>query len=143
MALAEAKRVVSKNGSVVIATWGEPEGMEAANLVAALKPLMQPPPPGTPGPFALSDENALREFAEQASLQPIDVFDVDCPFGYSDAETAVRGLCSAGVAAKVTEAVGVDLVEKAYRDAIDQFVQPDGSVKVEATFRCLVSKPKT
>ncbi len=141
LALTEARRVVSDNGSVVIATWGDPEGMEAAGLVAALKPLMPPPPPGTPGPFALSDENALREFANLASLNPVNVFDVDSPFEYANIETAVRGLSSAGVAAKVMEAVGVDLVEKAYQDAIAGFVQPDGSVKVAATFRCLVATP--
>ena len=141
LALAEAKRVVSDNGSVVIATWGEPEGMEAASVVAALKPLMPPPPPGTPGPFALSDENALRDFAKQASLHPVEVFDVDSPFEYTNLETAVLGLSSAGVAAKVMEAVGVDLVENAYRDAIAGFVQTDGSVKIAATFRCLVATP--
>ena len=58
-ALREAGRVTRPGGWVVIMTWGEPAGMEAAGHVAALKPLMPPAPPGAGGPFALSDETAL------------------------------------------------------------------------------------
>lgn len=141
LALTEARRVAKKDGNVVIATWGEPDGMEAAKLVATLKPFMPPPPPGSPGPFALSNETALREFAEQSLLEPVDLFDVDCPFEYSSLDMAVRGLCSAGVAVKAMELVGEDKVEDAYRVAINEFVQPDGSVRVAATLRCLVAKP--
>ena len=60
IALAEARRVTMPGGTVVIVTWGEPEGMEAATLIGAIKPLLPPPPPGAPGPFALSDEVKLR-----------------------------------------------------------------------------------
>ncbi len=140
-ALAEARRVVCDNGTVVIVTWGDPDGMEAAKLVGALKPLMPPPPPGAPGPFALSDENVLRNFAEQAGLKTLDLLDVDSPFKYADEEAAVRGLSSAGVAVKVMEAVGEKAVEDAYRNAIAEFRQPDGSVRIAASFRCLVTGP--
>ena len=140
-ALSEARRVVGMNGKVVVVTWGEPEGMEAAKIITALKPLMPPPPPGAPGPFALSVENALRSFAEQANLEAIKIFDVDCPFEYADIETAVRGMSSAGVAVKVMEMAGEKAVEEAYRNAFAEFQQPDGSVRVGAAFRCLVGQP--
>jgi hypothetical protein len=71
--------------------------MEAASLIAALRPLLLPPPPGALGPFVLSDEPALRQFAAEAGLSPVAVFDVACPFVYSDQITAVRGLNSSGV----------------------------------------------
>ncbi len=140
-ALSEARRVVGKNGKVVIVTWGEPEGMEAAKLIGAIKPLMPPPPLGAPGPFALSDKNALRGFAEHADLEVIEIFDVDCPFEYTDIETAVRGMSSAGVAVKVMEMAGEKAVEEAYRNAFAEFQKPDGSVRVGAAFRCLVARP--
>ncbi len=98
MALNEARRVTKPDGSVIIMTWGDPEGMEAASLVAALRPLMPTPPPGVPGPFALSDEAALRQFAAGAGLDPVEVFDVDSPFIYADEAAALRGLNSSGVA---------------------------------------------
>ena len=140
-ALSEARRVVGKNGKVIVVTWGEPEGMEAAKLIAALKPLMPPPPPGAPGPFALSDKSALHSFAEQANLDVVEIFDVDCPFEYADIETAVRGMSSAGVAVKVMGIAGEKAVEEAYRKAFAEFEQPDGRVRVGAAFRCLIAQP--
>ena len=93
--------------------------MDAASLVTALRPLMPPPPPGAPGPFALLDETALRKFATDAKLTPIETFDVDSPFTYADEATGIRALNSFGVAAR---AMG-------------------GSYRVSATFRCLLAKP--
>ena len=74
VALAEARRVLRPEGTIVIATWGDPKEMEAAGVVAALKSLLPPPPPGAPGPFALSDEAALKKFAADAGLIPIEIF---------------------------------------------------------------------
>jgi hypothetical protein len=101
--------------------------MLAASLVTALRPLMLPPPPGAPGPFALSDEAALRKFATDAGLQPIGVFDVDSPFHYADLDTAVRALNSSGVAARAMENSSEQAVSQARRDAFAPFRQSDGS----------------
>jgi len=141
VALSEARRVAQSDGRVVVMTWGSPEGMPAASLVAALKPLMPPPPPGAPGPFALSDEAALRRFASDAGLEPVDVFDVASPFIYADEDTAVRGLNSSGVAARAMENTSEEAVSKAHRDAIAPYRQSDGSYRIDATFRCLVARP--
>ena len=67
-ALAEAKRVAKKGATIVIATWTTPDRTQAAALLGALKPLLPVPPPGAPGPFALSDEAALRALATAAGL---------------------------------------------------------------------------
>jgi ubiquinone/menaquinone biosynthesis C-methylase UbiE len=139
-ALAEAKRVAKPRSHVVVVTWGKPEGMEAASLVAALKPLLPPPPPGAPGPFALSDETALRSFAAAAALEPLDVFDVDSPWHYADLPTALRGLRSSGVAARAIENSSAQAVDEVHTKALMPFRQPDGSYKIGATFRCLVTR---
>ena len=55
LALMEAARVTRAEGWIVIMTWGPPDGMPAASMVKALGPLIPLPPPGAPGPFALSD----------------------------------------------------------------------------------------
>ena len=141
VALGETRRVTKPGGAVVIMTWGDPEGMEAASLVAALRPLMPPPPPGAPGPFALSDEQALRRFAADAGLKPVEVFDVDSPFVYADEATAVRGLNSAGVAARAMENSSEQAVTDAHAKAIAPFRQRDGSYRIKATFRCLLAQP--
>jgi SAM-dependent methyltransferase len=139
-ALAQAKRVAKSDGAVVIVTWGKPEGMQAARLLGALKALVPPPPPGTPGPFALSDEHALREFATKAQLEAMEVVDVDSPFHYPDLSIALRGLTSSGNALRAAELSSDDAVRKAYTEALEQFRQADGSYRIGATFRCLFTR---
>lgn len=136
-ALAEARRVAKSGGTVVIMTWGEPEGMQAASLVGALKALVPPPPPGTPGPFALSDDVVLRNFASKAGLEPMDAVDVDSPWRYPDLSTALRGLMSSGAAIRAAQLSSEEAVRKAYTDALAAFRQSDGSYRMGATFRCL------
>ncbi len=140
-ALREAGRVTKPGGMIVIMTWGEPAGMEAASLVAALKPLLPPPPPGAPGPFALSDEVALRAFAKAGGLTPGAVFDVETHWSYPDEATALRGLGSAGVAVRAVEHSGAEAFIAAHRAALAPFRLPDGSIRIAARFRCLVAKP--
>ena len=138
-ALREAKRVAAPGANIIVMTWGEPEGMEAAKLVASLKPLLPTPPPNAPGPFALSDETLLRSFASDAGLKPVEVFDVNSPWIYPNLETAMRGLCSSGVAAKAIANTSLDEVNQAHREALETFAKIDGSYEIGASFRCLVS----
>jgi SAM-dependent methyltransferase len=141
-ALQEAARVTRPDGHVVVMTWGPPDGMEAAALLAALRPLLPQPPPGAPGPFALSDTAALRAFAEDAGLTPIDVIDVDSPFFYPDLAAGLRGLGSSGVSVRATQHSGAAAVDEAHARALAPFRQPDGSYRIHAVFRCLVATPK-
>jgi len=142
-ALAKARRVVKPSGTVVVMTWGEPEGMDAAAVISVLKPLLPEPPPGAPGPFALSDEKKLRLFALEAGLTPLEVIDVASPWVYADETLAIRGLGSSGVAAKAIEASGEDAVNAAHAAAIAPYRQPDGSVRIGATCRLLFAKLMT
>jgi ubiquinone/menaquinone biosynthesis C-methylase UbiE len=140
-ALVEARRVSKPAGRIVVLTWGDPQGMEAAALVTALKPLLPPPPPGSPGPFALSDEQALRAFAERAGLKALKVSDVACEWHYPDLCTALRGLGSSGVAAKAAEHAGVEAVDQAHESALAPYRRDDGSYRLAASFRWLLAAP--
>jgi ubiquinone/menaquinone biosynthesis C-methylase UbiE len=139
-ALAEGRRVSRPGATIVIMTWGRPEGMPAAALVAALRPLLPPPPPSAPGPFALSEESALRAFAGSAGLAPEDVFDVESPWHYTDLATAIRALGSSGIAARARQASGSEAVDRAHSDALAPFRQADSSYRIPATFRCLIAR---
>jgi ubiquinone/menaquinone biosynthesis C-methylase UbiE len=138
-ALREAARVTRKGGQVVIATWSPPELTQASKLIAALKPLMPPPPPGAPGPFALSDEAALKRLARDAGLQPVATHDVESPFNYQNLQTAVRAMNSSGVAARAIGNTSAEQVTKAHEAAFAEFVKPDGTVSVPNRFRYLVA----
>ena len=101
---------------------------------------MPPPPPGAPGPFALSDEDKLRAFAATAGLAPVEVFDVECVYVGSNEAQIVRGFTASGVAARAIEIAGEGAVMKAYAEAVRPFRQPDGSYRIRATFRSLLSR---
>lgn len=136
----DAKRVAKPGSPILLMTWGEPDRMGAAELVTALKPLLPPPPPRTLGPFALSGKGLLEAFATDSGLRPVKVFDVASPWYYPDLETALRGLGSAGVAAKAIENTSREEVDAVHRRALSQFVKADGSYEISVTFRCLVAQ---
>jgi len=141
VALGEARRVTKAEGVIVVMTWGVPEGMQAAALVGALRPLLPAPPPGAPGPFALSDEATLRAFAAAAGLTPVEVFDVDSPWVYRDETTAVRGLNSSGVSTRAMENSSEAAVSEAHRQALAPFRLADGGFRIGASYRCLLARP--
>lgn len=140
-ALAEARRVTKPGGRIVVLTWGEPRGMEAAALVTALRPLLPAPPPAAPGPFALSGEDALKAFAERAGLAVLEVSDVACVWCYDDLPTALRGLGASGVAAKAAEHTSAEAVDRAHAAALAPFRRDDGSYRLRAAFRWLLASP--
>lgn len=139
-ALAEARRVTRPGGRVVVMTGGDPEGMEAAAIVGALRPLLPPPPPGAPGPFALSDRARLAGFAEAAGMAVEEIVDVDSPWFYPDQRTALRGLGSSGVAARARGLAGAEAVDAAHRAAIAPFRQADGSYWIGARCRFVAAR---
>ncbi|GJG89322.1 hypothetical protein tb265_45030 [Gemmatimonadetes bacterium T265] len=139
-ALGEARRAARAGAPVVVATWGPPDGMPAASLVGALRPLLPAPPPGAPGPFALSDEAALRQLASAAGLAPERVADVDAVWTYPDVATAVRGLNASGVAQRAIRHAGEAAVSRAHADALTPFRTAEGGVAVRAIFRYLVAR---
>jgi SAM-dependent methyltransferase len=139
-ALEEARRVVVAGGRVLVATWGRPEECEATAHLAALRPLLPPPPPGAPGPFALSDDGALAALVERAGLRPEAVEDVECVWRYPDEATALRGLLSGGPARLAIITAGEEAVRAATAQALAPFRTPDGGYRMRNVFRYLLAR---
>lgn len=139
-ALREARRVAKPGAHVLIMTPGTPEGRQVAALLTALQPLLPPPPPEAPGPFALSNETALRTFATGAGLVPTDIFDVECCWTYPSLAVAQRGLRSSGLAARAAAHASEAAVYAAQANALQPFQQTDGSYAVPVTYRCLLAR---
>jgi SAM-dependent methyltransferase len=138
-ALSEARRVTRPGGIVAVMTWGRPEGMEAASVVAALRPLMPTPPPGAPGPFALSDPDRLSAFVAEAGLTPREIIEGETHWIYPDEATALRGINSSGVAVRAASLVGEDAVTAAHAAAFAPFRQADGSYRVGARYMAVLA----
>jgi SAM-dependent methyltransferase len=139
-ALAEARRIVRDGGRVVVATWGRPEDCEATAHIAALKPLMPPPPPGAGGPFALSDETVLRDFVAKAGLTAVEVADVACPWTYTGDEDALRAMLSAGPAVAAIKTSGEVSTRAAVLASIAPYRTASGGYRLENTFRYVVAR---
>jgi len=138
-ALQEARRVAKPNGLIVMAVWGLPETCDAAGHLKALGPLMPPPPPGAPGPFALSDEGKLRALATDAGLTPLAVVDVQCPWIYPDLETALKGLLSAGPVERAIRASSFERVRDAVTGAIAPYRTASGGYHLDNSFRYVLA----
>lgn len=66
-AVAECRRVLKPGGRFVLAVWDAPEHNQAMTMPGAVLVdlgLTEPPPPGGPGPFALSTPGALAELLQ-------------------------------------------------------------------------------
>lgn len=139
-ALSEARRVLRPGGAIVIATWGLPEDCEAAGHLKALGALMPPPPPGAPGPFALSDEAKLTALASDAGLTPVTVVDVACPWAYPDLETALRAMLSAGPAERAIRNSSMERARDAVAASIAGYRNSSGEYHLNNKFRYLVAR---
>jgi SAM-dependent methyltransferase len=141
-ALAQAKRVARHGAHVIIATWGKPEDCDMAVHLTAIGKLLPPPPPGAPGPFALSKDGALAALASEAGLEPLSVEDVDCPFAYPDQATALRGMLSAGPLIRAIRLAGEERVHQATLDVLTAFSTSSGGYRLENKFRFLTARPR-
>ena len=139
-ALREARRVSRRGATIILATWGEVADCQAAVYLQALGRLLPPPPPGAPGPFALSDRARLEALARDAGLEPLSVHDVDCAFVFTDLEQALRGLLSAGPATRAIRTAGTEAVRAAVSAAIEPFRMTGGGYRLQNRFRYLVAR---
>ena len=133
-AIREARRVVKPGGVVAIAVWGSPERCEAASHIKAIGALLPPPPPGAPGPFALSNADALQKLLRDAGLHPENVHEVNVDWRYQDEEQALRGLMSSGPAIRAHLHAGEDATREVLRQAIAPYRQRDGTIRMKNVF---------
>ncbi len=138
-ALQEARRVLKDNGKIAVIIWGNKEDCEAATYLKALGSLMPPPPPGAPGPFALSENKLLETMLDTAGFIHIRAADVPSIWDYPDTGAALKGLLSAGPAAK---AIDHNSYEKAYEvvsNVLQPYIQDNGHVVYHNTFRVVTA----
>ncbi|HEY7094969.1 MAG TPA: class I SAM-dependent methyltransferase [Ktedonobacterales bacterium] len=138
-ALREARRVARPGGHVAMAVWGRAEDCETAALVTALGQFLPPPPPGSPGPFALSAPGRVEGLLELAGLSPLSNGEVACPFEFADLETAVRGSMSSGPAAAAIQQAGAEAVRQAIAESLAPFRTSEGAYRQRNTFRYVIA----
>ncbi|HWF00739.1 MAG TPA: class I SAM-dependent methyltransferase [Caulobacteraceae bacterium] len=138
--LRQAARVMRSDGRLVAAVWGQPEACEMAGYLAALGPLMPPPPPGAPGPWALSPPGALEALAAEAGLEAVGAGVAACVFRFDDDVTAMEGMLASGPAVRAVQTSGEAAVSAAIAGAIAPYRTPGGGYTLTNAFRYIIAR---
>jgi SAM-dependent methyltransferase len=142
VAVGEARRVVRPGGRVLALVWGPAETCEAAGYLMRLGALMPPPPAGTPGPFALSGEEALTSLFDAAGLDVEGITDVACVWSYPDEETALAGLLSSGPVVGIIAHAGEEAVRETTRSFLAGYRTDEGGYRLGNVFRFAIGAPR-
>lgn len=137
-ALLDAKRVLKNTGKLVVMIWGNKEDCEAVSCLKALGSLLPPPPPGAGGPFALSENQLLEKNLQEVGFKIISNNDIESIWDYPDSETALKGLLSAGPAAKAIEHSGIEKVYETVKETLKPHIQNDGRVIYNNKWRVVI-----
>lgn len=110
-AVKEAKRTLKPGGKLVIAIWDKPEMSDATEVLKAISGLTPPPPPGTPGPFALSEDGKVESILTGLGLQLESRHIVPCQFIYPSLTDAIKSFMGTGPAANALNYANKSTVE--------------------------------
>jgi ubiquinone/menaquinone biosynthesis C-methylase UbiE len=139
-ALTEAGRVLKNEGRLIVMIWGNKEDCEAATYLKAIGSLLPPPPPGAPGPFALTENNALENLLAETGFKIIQHTDLDTVWDYENIETAMKGLLSAGPAARAIDHSGFEKAYETLLVAVQPYIKKNRHVVYHNKFRIIVAE---
>lgn len=120
-ALREAKRVLKSRGRLVICIWDKPEMSEATEVLKAIGSLLPPPPPGTPGPFALSEDGAIETIINKIGMNLIYKTKVGCPILYNKLSDGIKSFMGTGPAAAASNYADEKRVKEIITQALQRF----------------------
>lgn len=140
-ALRQAQRVTKPAGKIAMAVWGLARDCQAATILKALSGILPPPPPGAPGPFALSEPGLLENMLSQVGLKPEPAAEVDTPFDYANADALARAFIASGPGIAALRRNGDATVRAAILAAAAPFRKLDGSYRMNNTFKFVLAAP--
>jgi ubiquinone/menaquinone biosynthesis C-methylase UbiE len=138
-ALTEAHHVLQSGGRFAAMIWGNKDDCEAATYLKAVGSLLPAPPPGAPGPFALSENQLLEKTLEAVGFTIVMKKDVPSAWDYPEMATALKGLLSSGPVSRAINHSGFDKVMETTKEAVQPYIQPDGHVVYRNKFRVVIA----
>ncbi|MER5518044.1 methyltransferase domain-containing protein [Streptomyces sp. NPDC002763] len=136
--LAEATPLAERGAAVVLVGWGPPERCATSSVLRVAAKLADPL--RSAGSWRPACRDDLEEVAARAGLRIDGSGRVSCPFGYADADSAVRGLLSTGLFDAAIAATDQEQVGKELTEALHPHQRPDGTVWMPNVFRYLIAR---
>lgn len=135
-ALREAVAGAERGAAVVLTAWGPPERCATSGVLRVARGSS----PGGTADRPASPRDGLEDVAARAGLRPDGSGRVACPFGYADADSAVRGLMSTGLYDAAVRESDAGQVAKEIAEALHPYRRPDGTVWMPNVFRYLIAR---
>jgi SAM-dependent methyltransferase len=139
-ALREAGRVAKPGAAVVIQVWGPHDHNDLEAMKEIVRPFFPPRPADVPSEPDYSKPGVLEDLATRAGLNPESTFDSTWPHVYPDAEILGRALIApAGIAVRISPNREQE-VKDAIVEGLARFRTPDGSYRLQNTYRSLIAR---
>lgn len=139
-ALREATRVLKPGGRLLMGIWDKPEKSDATEILKAIGALLPPPPPGTPGPFALSEDGRVESSFEDADLKLVYKTTIACPFLYGSISDALKSFLGTGPAAAAISNTNQKTVEETITKAFQPFRLTDDMYFLQNQFLVFIGQ---
>lgn len=147
IALIPIRQLLIPGGKLAAAVWSSPSKVPMLDLAFSTvrKQINAPtPPPGTPGPFALANSDALKQSFNKAGFKEIRIQPLDITFGFDSAESYTR--FQQQITAPIQSMLANQTEEKrkqvwdAVTDAISAYADSHGRVNIENEVICIVGR---
>lgn len=132
-ALNEIYRVLKPGGKFVVTLWDEPRKSEAFAYFEVFYAITGQPME-TSIPFNLSKNGLIHELLQTAGFRVQASQQVTYARTYTDTDTAVKAILASGPAINAIGKSSRALVAERVTNAIQQYMQPDGSYSIKNAF---------
>lgn len=140
-ALTESKRVLKKEGKLIMGFWDKPEKSDATEILLAMTSLLPPLPRGSQGPFAFSKKGKIERLCKKLDLKLDIKLGIACPFLFKELQEGVRGFLGTGPAAMLLKTQSRESVIDVIASALKQFEITGGFYFLQNRFQAyIVSK---
>jgi enediyne biosynthesis protein CalE5 len=146
-ALVKIRHLLITNGRLSAAVWSTPSKVPLIDLAfgTARKQInAPPPPPGTPGPFALADAGTLKQLFSQAGFKDIKVETLQITFEFDSPESYTKHIQQTATRIHEMLANHAEEVKKQTWDSITeavwQYADSHGRVNLDNEVICIVGR---